>query len=209
MAVHSQALHNGAVVNAECLKCWQQFADPSGQAPCPNCGEPARIRALPTGQAPKHEKTAAKAQTKTAASVSPSETRAAHLVAMILWGVAWGLNGVSTILPIALLGRSVDALGIFLGIGVAVHGIVTLIENHLWRSFAKCSNGEKALIGLEIFAVGLVDVGSATLVFLGFFLWLGIASYSLPWYAVTTLIAGIVAIGSEPMIRFHRKLLRR
>lgn len=207
MAVTSQALHNGAVVNAECLRCWQQFADPTGQAPCPNCGETARIRALATGQAPAEKKAPAKA--KAATSAAPSETRAAHLVAMILWGVAWGLNGVATILPIALLGRSVDALGIFLGIGVAVHGIVTLIENHLWRSFAKCSNGEKALIGLEIFAVGLVDVGSAALVFLGFFLWLGIASYSLPWYAVTTLIAGIVAIGSEPMIRFHRKLLRR
>jgi hypothetical protein len=203
MTVTSQALHNGAVINAECLKCWQQFADPSGQAPCPNCGETARIRALATGKAP-----AQKAPMKTT-SAAPSETRAAHLVAMILWGMAWGLNGVSTILPIALLGRSVDALGIFIGIGVTVHGIVTLIENHLWRSFAKCSNGEKALIGLEIFAVGLVDVGSAALVFFGFFLWLGIASYSLPWYAITTLIAGIVAIGSEPMIRFHRKLLRR
>lgn len=203
MTVTSQALA-GAQANAECLICWQRFSDPTGKAPCPKCGEAARIRALATGQPQEKSKPAPKS-----AAAVPSETRAAHLVAMILWGVAWMLNGVATIIPIALLGRSVDALGIFIGIGVATHGIVTLIENHLWRSFAKCSRGEQALIGLEIFAVGLVDVGSATLVFFGFFLWLGIASYSLPWYAVTTLIAGIVAIGSEPMIRFHRKLLRR
>jgi hypothetical protein len=202
MAVTSQALPS-AQANAECLICWQRFSDPTGKAPCPKCGEESRIRALATAQPQEKPKATSKA------TASPSETRAAHLVAMILWGAAWVLNGVATIIPIALLGRSVDALGIFIGIGVAVHGIVTLIENHLWRSFARCSRGEQALIGLEIFAVGLVDVGSATLVFLSFFLWLGIASYSLPWYAVTTLIAGIVAIGSEPMIRFHRKLLRR
>jgi hypothetical protein len=58
MSVQSQALYNGAVANAECLKCWQQFSDPTGAAPCPNCGEEARIRALSTEKA-KAEKTSA------------------------------------------------------------------------------------------------------------------------------------------------------
>lgn len=48
MAVTSQALSNGAVINAECLKCWHKFADPTGRNACPNCGEDTRIRPLPS-----------------------------------------------------------------------------------------------------------------------------------------------------------------
>lgn len=86
MAVHSQALHNGALPNAECLKCWQKFADPTGQAPCPNCGEEARIRALPSGG-----KTAPAQKAKATASTP----WLIGVFALIFGGIPW-LEGART-----------------------------------------------------------------------------------------------------------------
>lgn len=86
MAVTSQALHNGAVANAECLKCWERFSDPTGQAPCPNCGEPARIRALATGSA------------KAPAKAAPTKASRAPIIGLFafLFGVPAWLEGART-----------------------------------------------------------------------------------------------------------------
>lgn len=85
----------------------------------------------------------------------------ANAIALTFWIALWGLNGASTALPFALLGRQFGALGLWLGVGVCVHIVVSLIENHLWRSFRRCSRGEKLAIAAEILLVGVFDVLTA------------------------------------------------
>ena len=143
----------------------------------------------------------------------PRETHAANTVALVFWAFLWFLNGITTVLPFILLGWRIDAsrgmLGILVGIGIVAHVVTSLVENHLWRSFSMCDPGERLVIGGEIFTVGFIDVLSATMEIFAFFRLVGIATYTWPWYTFCVLAAEGIAIGSEPMIRLHRKLMRR
>lgn len=135
---------------------------------------------------------------------APPPNVSANAIALTFWIVLWLLNGASTTLPFYLFGRS----GLWLGIGICAHIIVSLIENHLWRSFRRCSRAERGLLAVEIFIVGVVDVLTATLALYLLFLYLGLASPSLTWYAICTILAEVIAIGAEIMIRLHWRLMR-
>jgi hypothetical protein len=138
----------------------------------------------------------------------PSNNSVANALALTFWVVLWGLNGVSTALPFVLVGRALGEPGIWLGVGICAHIIVSLIENHLWRSFDRCSYGEKGAVASEILLVGIFDVLTAALAIYVLLLYLELASPSLPWYAVCTGIAEVIAIGAELMIRLHWRLMR-
>src|SRR5690349_20298786 len=67
-----------------------------------------------------------------------------NAIALVFWIALWVLNGASTAAPFVLIGRS----GFWLGIGICVHLIVSLIETRLWRSLRRCAPAEKAAIAL-------------------------------------------------------------
>lgn len=138
----------------------------------------------------------------------PPPNTSANAIALVFWIALWLLNGASTTLPFFLFGQSVGAPGVWLGVGVCVHLVVSLIENHLWRSFRRCSRGETLAIAAEIFGVGVFDVLTAAAAFFLFFLYLGVATPTLTWYAICTLLAEVIAIGAELMIRLHWRLMR-
>ena len=141
------------------------------------------------------------------ARVAPHNTTA-NAIALTFWFALWLLNGATTALPFVLLGQRFSAPGIWLGVGACVHIIVTLIENHLWRSFRTCNTGEKIAIAGEILFVGVLDVLTAAVAFFFFFSYLGLATPSVAWYAICTILAEIIAIGAELMIRLHWRLMR-
>jgi hypothetical protein len=132
----------------------------------------------------------------------------ANAIALVFWIVLWILNGASTALPFVLLGVRLGAAGLWLGIGICVHIIVSLIENHLWRSFPRCQPGERGALAAEIFVVGLFDVLTSAFSLFALFLYLGLASPALAWYAICTALAEVIAIGAELMIRLHWRLMR-
>lgn len=139
---------------------------------------------------------------------TPQPNTSANAIALTFWIVLWGLNGASTALPFFLLGRWLGNTGLWLGIGICVHIIVSLVENHLWRSLRRCSRGERLAIAVEIFVVGVFDVLTAAVAFLLFFSYLGLATPTLAWYAVSAILAETIAIGAELMIRLHWRLMR-
>lgn len=136
----------------------------------------------------------------------------ANAIALTFWIALWLLNGASTALPFTLLGQRLGAagaqLGLWIGAGICVHVIVSLIENHLWRSFPRCRPEEKGALAAEILFVGFLDVFTAALSLFALFTYLGLATPSLTWYAVCTIFAEVIAIGAELMIRLHWRLMR-
>lgn len=141
-----------------------------------------------------------------AAEQRPNTT--ANAIALTFWIALWVLNGTSTALPFVLFGLRIGAVGVWLGVGICVHLVVSLIENHLWRSFGRCRRAEKLAIALEIFVVGAFDVLTAAVAFYLLFMYLGLASPSLSWYAICVILAETIAIGAEIMIRLHWRLMR-
>lgn len=136
--------------------------------------------------------------------VQPSANTSPNAIALTFWIALWVLNGASTALPFVVIGQT----GFWLGVGICVHLVVSLVETRLWRSFRRCSPGEKLAIGAEITGVGVLDVLTSSLSILYFFSFLGLATPSLAWYAISTILAETIAIGAELMIRLHWRLMR-
>lgn len=133
-----------------------------------------------------------------------SHNTSPNAIALAFWIALWVLNGASTAAPFVLIGRT----GFWLGVGICVHLVVSLMETRLWRSLRRCDRAEKVAIALEILGVGVADVLTSSLSLLFLFSHWGLATPTVTWYAICTILAETIAIGAELMIRLHWRLMR-
>lgn len=141
------------------------------------------------------------------------------------WSALWLLNGLATALGAAALGSLFASRGLFAGlqridwlvIGAVFHLFISAVEQHLWRSDyerpakfwprvkAFASNTDRTRLGLAVFIGALDSLSTAWYIrrIIGAFV-----NPSIGVTVVAALLAGLVALSAEPMVReFGRKVI--
>lgn len=141
------------------------------------------------------------------------------------WSALWLLNGLATALGAAALGSLFASRGLFAGlqridwlvIGAVFHLFISAVEQHLWRTGydvptgvaervrAFFANTDRTRLGLAVF-IGAIDSLSTA-----YYLRRIIVAFVNPSIIVTVvaaMLAGLVALSAEPMVReFGRKVI--
>ncbi len=135
------------------------------------------------------------------ASVSPT-TRYYHaaqagaeLAAATLWAALWLANGYFTV-------SFLSALGIAWWWGCLAHLVISLIEQHLWRSRRRSAYP-------LVIAVGTLDVYTSAFGLLSLFAAWGVPLDGFVLLGAVTVLAEGIAIAPEPQLVDHLVAIRR
>lgn len=141
------------------------------------------------------------------------------------WSALWLLNGLATALGAAALGSLFASRGLFAGlqrvdwlvIGGVFHLFISAVEQHLWRADyelpakfwprakAFAAHTDRTRLGLAVF-IGAID-SLSTAWYLRRII-LAFVNPSIGVTAIAALLAGLVALSAEPMVReFGRKVI--
>lgn len=144
---------------------------------------------------------------------------------LVLWFALWLLNGAATALGFAAMGNLLASRGLATGmdttswlvVGGVFHLFISAVEQHLWRGDyeqpegvgarvrAFFSNADRMRLGLAVF-IGAID-SLSTAYYIRRILYV-LVDPMFGWTLVAGLLAGLIALSAEPMLRnFGGKLI--